>query len=504
MKRTVAIVGGGLAGLAAGCALTDAGFRVTVFERKPYLGGRASSYEYPGTGEVVDNCQHVLLGCCTNLIDFYRRIGAEHLVRWYDRLTFIEPGGRRSTMATSALPPPLHTAPSFLRAAALSWRDKLAIARALMAMLHRTPTDDGRSFLEWLRAHGQTEGAIERFWKVVLVSALNEDLDRMSTPAAAMVFRESFLKSVQGGRMGVPRVPLTELYSKAGDYICAHGGSVELRTPVETVEPIGEASGAAEVWASRPGVRVCAAGKPRMLDYAVMAVPFDVLARLLPQAPEAGPLRAELARFETSPITGVHLWFDRQVTDLDHAVLLDRTIQWMFHKSQIQERSPFSVSRSPLAQSEGAYVQRTADSKERATGNGERGTENDYLEIVISASKALVNKSRAEVIELTLHELAEFFPAVREAKLVKATVVKEVRATYSPLPGSDVHRPAALTPWPQMFLAGDWTATGWPATMEGAVRSGYLAAEALCRSLSGPRQFLVPDLPPSGLMRLIS
>src|ERR1041385_5464023 len=175
---TVAIVGGGLAGLAAGCALADAGFRVSIFERRPYLGGRASSYEHPGTGEVVDNCQHVLLGCCTNLLNFYQRTGVADKVRWYDRLTFLEPGGRASEIGLSWLPAPLHTAPSVLAAAFLGWRDKVAIARAMVALMSSVPRDRGESFLQWLRGHGQTEAAIERFWKTILVSALNEELDR--------------------------------------------------------------------------------------------------------------------------------------------------------------------------------------------------------------------------------------------------------------------------------------------------------------------------------------
>ena len=159
----VGIVGGGLAGLAAGCALAESGFHVTLFERRPFLGGRASSYEHPGTNEVVDNCQHVLLGCCTNLIDFYRRLGVEDKIRWYDRLTFLEPGGRASIIGSSFLPAPLHTTPSFLRATCLSFGDKLSIARAMMALAPAAPRDTGESFLGWLRRHGQTERAIERF-----------------------------------------------------------------------------------------------------------------------------------------------------------------------------------------------------------------------------------------------------------------------------------------------------------------------------------------------------
>ena len=164
----VAVIGGGLAGLAAGSALADAGFRVTLFERRPYLGGRASSYEHPGTGEVVDNCQHVLLGCCTNLIDFYRRLAVEDKIRWFDQLNFIEPGGRRSVIRSGFLPPPFHSSFSFLRAKFLGMADKDAIARALMWLAGPPPKDNGENFQQWLERHGQTEAAIERLsqWKI--------------------------------------------------------------------------------------------------------------------------------------------------------------------------------------------------------------------------------------------------------------------------------------------------------------------------------------------------
>ncbi|MGB8013261.1 MAG: hydroxysqualene dehydroxylase HpnE [Terriglobales bacterium] len=459
---TVAIGGGGLAGLAAGCALADAGFRVSLFERRPYLGGRASSYQHPGTGEVVDNCQHVLVGCCTNLLDFYRRAGVEDKIRWYDKLNFLEPGGRLSVIAPSGLPAPLHTAPSFLRAACLSFRDKVAISRALVALAPAAPVDRGESFLEWLRRHGQTPQAIERFWKTILVSALNEDLDQVSVPYAAQVVRESFLKSAAAGAMGIPMVPLSELYGTAGDYIRARGGDVALRAGIEAFR------------AGDSGVIVTTNGQEEKFDYLVLAVPFDVLGRMLPDTPAAAPLAAALGRFSTSPITGIHLWFDRQISGLDHAVLLDRTIQWMFHKSRL------------IAARENA--------------NSEGGS---YIELVVSCSRSLVEKSKAEIVELAVREAREFFPGAREAQLLKSTVIKEVHATYSPRPGIDQYRPKAETAWPRVFLAGDFTATGWPATMEGAVRSGYLAAEALARFAgSGKARFLVPDLAAGGLMRL--
>jgi squalene-associated FAD-dependent desaturase len=461
---TVAIAGGGLAGLSAGCALAEAGFRVTLFERRPYLGGRASSYQHPGTGEIVDNCQHVLLGCCTNLVDFYRRAGVQDKIRWYETLTFLEPGGRASVIAPSALPAPLHTALAFLQADCLSFRDKMAISRAMAALAPSIPPDRGESFLDWLKRHGQTAQAIERFWKTILVSALNEDLDQVSVPYAAQVVRESFLKSAAAGLMGIPTVPLTDLYSQTGNYIRARGGEIQFRAGVESFR------------AETSEISVTTNGQEQKFDYLVLAVPFDVLGRILPDTPSAAPLAAALGRFSTSPITGIHLWFDRQISDLDHAVLLDRTIQWMFHKSRLID---------------------VRDNEVRENGRG------SYVELVVSCSRSLVEKSKAEIVEMAVREAEEFFPDACEAKLLKSTVIKEVHATYSPRPGIDQYRPKPETAWPRVFLSGDWTATGWPATMEGAVRSGYLAAEALARFAGGKSaSFLVPDLAPSGLMKL--
>jgi len=494
---TVAVVGGGLAGLAAACALADRGFRVTLFERRPYLGGRASSYQHPGTGEVVDNCQHVLLGCCTNLIQFYKRLGVEEKICWYDRLTFLEPGGRASVISPSGLPAPFHTAPAFLRAACLNFCDKLAIAAAMAALAPAVPRDNGESFLTWLRRHRQTERAIERFWKTILVSALNEDLERVSVPSAAQVVRESFLKSAAAGRMGVPSVPLTELYGTAADYIRARGGDVQFRCGVESFR------------AEPPGVKLLLAGGESSFDFAVLAVPFDVLSRILPEGPVTEPLRQSLARFETSPITGIHLWFDRQITDLDHAVLLDRTIQWMFHKSKLlaEPRRPEAMQREGHAEREWS-AETGGHGFSRAAGANSGGAlapaaSGSYVELVVSSSKALVEKSKPEITELALKELREFFPAARDANLLKSTVIKEVNATYSPRPGIDAYRPKSETAWSRVFLAGDWTATGWPATMEGAVRSGYMAAESVALA-AGLREatFLAPDLPAAGFMRL--
>jgi zeta-carotene desaturase len=455
----VAIIGGGLAGLSAGSALADAGYRVELFERRPYLGGRASSYELPGTGEVVDNCQHVLLGCCTNLLDFYRRLGVENQIRWYDEINFLLPGGKLSTLKAGALPAPMHATFSFLGSTVLDIADKMAIARGVLALVPSLPGDNGENFQAWLERHGQTRQAIDRFWAPVLISALNEELDRVSVRYAALVFRDSFLKSADAGRMGLPAVPLSQLYGTAAEYIEARGGKVRLRATVDSIRSEDD------------GVHISVAGEDVRADYVILATPFNGIEKILPATPELETIRKDARSFGSSPITGIHLWFDREITSLEHAVLLDRTIQWMFHKSKI--------------------LATRKDSEQNGS----------YLELVVSSSKTLVDKPRGEIIDLAVRELAEFFPLVREATLTKATVIKEVHATFSPTPGSDAFRASHRTPWPRLFLAGDWTATGWPATMEGAVRSGYGAAEAVAGSAG---KFLVPDLPAQGLMRLFS
>jgi len=463
MARPVTVVGAGVAGLAAACALADSGYQVRLLERRPYVGGRASSYEHPGTGEVIDNCQHILLGCCTNLIDLYRRLGVQDEIYWSGEITFVEPGGRRTKLASNGLPAPMHTAASFLGARCLTAGEKLTIARGILAFMGKTPADSEENFAAWLARHDQRGRTVSRFWHPVLASALNEDPEYISVKYAAKVFREAFLFSAGGGRMGIPTVPLSELYGRAIDYIKARGGEVHLRAGVDGFE-------------FRDGQWVVkAADEEFASDAVVLALPFEGLTKLMPLLPrnaEADALAEGLKEFHHSPITSVHLWFDREITDLTHAALLDTTIQWMYNKSLLY----------------GA----------QANGGGQA------IELVISASKGLVAMQRQEIIDLAMRELASFFPGVKDAVLLKAAVTKEVRATYSIRPQLDRVRPSARSPWPGVYLAGDWIATGWPSTMESGVRSGYLAAEAVVRKAGDERTFLVPDLPPTGLMRLIS
>ncbi|MGA7241564.1 MAG: hydroxysqualene dehydroxylase HpnE [Terracidiphilus sp.] len=460
----VTVIGGGVAGMSASCALAEAGYRVQLVERRGYLGGRASSYLHPGVNEIIDNCQHVLFGCCTNLIGFYRRIGVEKKIHWTKEMTMIEPGGQRSKLGPSPLPAPLHGLPKLISAHAFTRADKLALARAFRAMMSPIPADSTESLSAWLIRNNQTPGAIERFWRLVIASALNADLDTIAVPYAAKVIRELFMNSAQAGAMGMSSVPLSELYGSAKSFLEEHGATVHLNTNVESADWDEEVS----QWTvnTRAGTLVS--------DFLIIALPFEAMQKLLPHMPPAQhgeELARKVDRFEHWPICSVHLWFDREITDLPHAVLLDREIHWMYNKTVLQPWRKFKGS---------------------------------YLELVQSASRKFAALERQQAIDQALSELAEFFPAIKEANLEKAALVKEVRATFGVPPGIDSVRPPSASPWPNCLLAGDWVATGWPSTMESAARSGHLAADALCTSKIEDCRFLEPDLKPKGLMRWLS
>jgi len=433
---SVLIAGGGLAGLSAAAALGGAGFDVDLFEARPFLGGRATSYPIPGSeedsAETIDNCQHLLLRCCVNLLDFYERLGVRDRIRFYREVYFLEPGGRLSVLRRGRLPAPFHFTGSFLRMRCLNRADKFAIARALFAIRreHARRKDlDRISMLDWLLQKRQTPRAIDRFWRQILVGAVNEDLDRMAAMHGFQVFWLGFLARADSYELGIPSVPLAQLYS-AGAWQRLASVRLHLRSPVERIDGSG----------------FMVAGERRAADHYICALPFERLESVGLPAPALGH----------SPITGVHLWFDREVTTLPHATLLGRTMQWMFNK--------------------------------------DRGR---YLQLVVSASRDLTNVPRNEIVDIAIGDLRLYFPRVQEANLVKAHVVKEQHATFSAAPGTESLRPTAQSGPPNVFLAGDWTRTGWPATMEGAVRSGYLAAEAVAQKAGVPARFLLPDAPRS-------
>jgi squalene-associated FAD-dependent desaturase len=466
-RPRVAIVGGGLAGLATAVALAESDCRVDLYEARRSLGGRAGSFRDPSTGETVDHCQHVSMGCCTNLADFCRRVGIENLFRHDRLLHFIGPDGRQFPLGAGLLPAPLHLAPSFWGFKFLSAGERLGIGRAMWKLMRlRTPDTAGSPTIgEWLKQQQQSPRAIELYWYVILVSALGEELDRASLAAARKVIVDGFLASREAYVLEVPRVPLAELYGEALErWLQTRGVQVHLNAPVRQVS-------------HDDGPRVMLADgnelRPRFL---VLALPWHRLGDVVESNLAARwPWLKAMSAVDSSPITGVHLWFDRPIMPLEHAVLVGRLSQWVFH------RPAETVAAKPAEGVAGGH----------------------YYQVVVSASRNLAGRDRGEIVDEVCRELASIWPQAAAAKRLHARVVTEQAAVFSVRPGLDQVRPAQQTPTPGVLVAGDWTATGWPATMEGAVRSGYLAAESILSSLSKPRKLLADDLPRGLLARLL-
>lgn len=445
---SVLVIGGGLAGLATAAALAPRGYCVTIFESRNRLGGRAGSFTDSATGHVVDACQHVSMGCCTNFAHFCRTVGIDHFLARQPTLYFMTPDRRVSQFRGDRLPAPLHLARSFARAHFLSIGEKVRVAYGL-ASLMREPADADPPFFEWLTRHRQTPRTIDRFWGVVLVSALNESVERVGLRYARKVFRDAFLTHRRGLEVEVPSVPLARLYGgELQSWFASRGVAIRLN---EAVTGLDVADGGVS------GVRL-RSGTVEQANLYVAAVPFDRVLALLPdEVATRHDYFANLRHLEVSPITSVHLWFDRPITPLPHVVLVDCLGQWLFNR-------------------------------------GESRPGEHYVQVVVSAARPLRGQGGEEVRERIHAELRELFPDAKAAVLLRGRVVTEHSATFSAVPGVDRWRPAQESPIANLFVAGDWTATGWPATMEGAVRSGYLAAEAILRLVGSSERVIQPDL----------
>jgi squalene-associated FAD-dependent desaturase len=436
----VVVIGGGFSGLSAGTALAEHGARVTVLEARPSLGGRASAFTDPATGERVDNGQHVLIGCYHQTFRFLRRIEAESSVRLQENLAIrvIDRSGRASRLVCPRWPAPFHLIAGVFGWSALGWRDRLAVMR-----MHRLVTGRerrisgarGRSptVREWLDEQGQTARLIEMFWEPLAVAALNQPIDVAAADPFRQVIRRMFSSNRRDSALGLPLVALDDLYTVPARAFIERGGSI-VRTGAHVEAIALSASGALCVRLRgeelRPGAVVC-------------AVPWHALPDLFSSSlPMMSDLVDAAARTSASPIVTVNLWLDRQVTADTFVGLPGRTMQWVFDKGRLL------------------------------------GDDTSHLSLVSSGADAIVARTNQELIDIALAEITEALPASRGATLRRAVVVREKRATFSLAPGQPP-RPGTRTPVPGLFLAGDWIDTGLPATIESAVVSGHLAAEAV-------------------------
>ncbi len=441
-RPVVLVAGGGLAGITAACELADAGVRVKLIEKRPHLGGR--SYSYEADGVEVDNGQHVFLGCCTEYIALLERLGVRegvHLQRRF-RVPVIDNVWGESVLQSAPLPPPAHLLPSLLRFKPLSLREKALAAYAFTQIrstdLAKHPELDDITFEQWLLDRRQNHHAIRSLWNLIVQPTLNDHASRVSAALALMVFQEGFLRSSAGANVGWARTGLSSLLAGAArEYIESRGGEV-----LTTVALNGLRSN--EDGVSRA---LTDAGEVTADAYIVALEPGAVPA-VLPDAVRDDRFFGRIGRLSASPIVNVHLWYERPVWGRAFAAFLNTPVQWVFNKSRLWRQD------GP-----------------------------QYLDISLSGAREWVDMPAAEIREHFEKEMRALFPEARGVDVVRALVVKQRDATFAAHPGVARLRPAQRTPLRNLFLAGDWTDTGWPATMESAVRSGASAALQAMRSL---------------------
>jgi squalene-associated FAD-dependent desaturase len=446
------VIGGGFAGLSAAAALAEQDVRVLVLEARPTLGGRASAFTDPATGERVDNGQHVLFGCYRDTFAFLRRIGAESHVQVQDRLVVdvIDRAGRASRLACPSLPPPLNLLGGIMTWSALSWRDRLAALRMRAAIRTSFPQDSRETVRQWLMRHHQTPRLIELLWEPLAVAALNQQIDVASAAPFARVLADMLGRHAQDASIVLPVKPLDEMYAApARTFIESRGGEVRpgapaicLGGPEGALPHVGESRG---VSPAGPLVRI--RGETFQPRVVICAVPWFALADVFPGRPSFISETLDAAdRTDASPIVTVNLWFDRIVTEHPLVGLPGRTMQWVFDKRKVL------------------------------------GEQASHLSLTSSGAQSVVARTNEQLIELAVSEVTAALPAARGAAVRRAVVVREKRATFSVAPGQP-RRPVTQTALPGLLLAGDWIDTGLPATIEGAVRSGHLAAEIAARQL---------------------
>jgi squalene-associated FAD-dependent desaturase len=438
--RRVAIVGGGLAGITAALDCARAGAAVTLLESRGRLGGAA--YSFTRDGIHADNGQHVFLRCCTAYLELLAELDAVDAVTMQPRLAIavLGPGGRRGWLRRSGLPAPLHLAGALLRYPFLSARERMSVAWTMRRLAKVAAADlatDERSFGDWLRDHGQSPDALETVWSLIARPTLNLELDSASLAQAAQVFQLGLLQDATAGDIGHARVPLSAIHDVAARRTLAQAGvNVRLRRGATMIVPTPAGGYCIEI-----------NGAPTIeADAVILAVQPERAARLLP--PGAGVDRRTAARLGTSPIVNRHVVYDRPVLDVPFAAGVHTPVQWVFDRTE----------------SSGL-------------------TDGQYLVVSLSAADEELTATADELRAKYVPALADLLPAARETSPTAFFVTREHAATFRASPGARAWRPAPRTELPGLMLAGSWTDTGWPATMEGAVRSGHAAAQEVLNAV---------------------
>ncbi len=461
----VVVLGGGIAGIAAALALLDAGRRVTLVEARQFLGGRAFSFTDAATGRPVDNGQHVIVGCCSHFIRFLDRLGVREKWRLQPRLRLpvFDRQGKAGLLAASGLPAPFHLLPGFLTYSHLGAADKaLTLAGMLRARFtdRRQPRLERITFYQWLRENGQSERAIQNLWNLVVEPTLNDNVRDVSAAMGLMIVQDGMLRGQHSADLGYPRdALLPSIGAPARNLLTERGARLILGRPARRIllEPgpaVGPAVGSVVGPAVGPvvgpvvGIELASGETVRGQEY-VSALPFNALLGILPPEAAALPFFQDIRGLEWSPIVNLHFRYDRPVMEPDFCAFVDSPLQWVFNQSRILE---------------------AADA-----GGGQNIT------VSVSAAWDYIDLPREDLARRFSVEMAEVFPAAREARVERVIVVKQREATFRCLPGVNDRRPGPRTPIPNLFLAGEWTNTGWPSTMESAVRSGYNVARAIIR-----------------------
>jgi squalene-associated FAD-dependent desaturase len=446
----VIVIGGGLGGLSAALQLCSRGRRVLLLERRRFLGGRTYSFLDETTGDVLDNGQHLMLGCYAATRRYLERIGSSRLARLQPKLDlrFLHADGQEAALTGGSLPAPAHVLSGLLKLRTLPRDQRISLFRVGWDLLVRSASGqkelDDLSAAEWLERLGQGAQARTYLWDIIAVGALNEAPSAVSALLFFRVLRSAFFGSRENAAFLIPTAGLSELFvDPAETYLRAHGGEIHLGTAAERIVVEHQRAVAVET----------ADGRQLKGRTVVCAVPFPAADGLLPVEVLGEDVLQEMRRrFTWSPIITLNLWFDREVIHHDVAAVLEGSVHWIFNRS--------AILKAPA-----------------------RARQGQYLSLVVSGAAEIIDRTAEELTETALKDLRRLLPAARDARLLHSRVLKERRATFVPAPGMERVRPAAVTRVANVALAGDWTATGLPATIEGAILSGERAARVLEREL---------------------